>query len=164
MKQKHILLLFLYSFGLGTVIAQESPIVTGGIASGSGGSVCYSAGQVFYLTQSSTDGTITTGAQQPFEITTITSVDEGNDINLFCSAYPNPTTDFLILKVDASTTLSIHSISYLLYDMNGRLIESKMVESTETSIAMVNFVPAIYFLKVTNGNNEVKTFKIIKTQ
>ena len=29
---------------------------------------------------------------------------------------------------------------------------------------MVNFISGIYFLKVTNGNNEVKIFKIIKTQ
>jgi len=159
MKQKHILLLFLYSFGLRTAIAQESSIATGGIATGSGGSICYSVGQVFYISQNNTNGNITTGVQQPFEITTITSVDEGNEINLSFSAYPNPTTDFLILKVD---NIEQSTCFYHLFEMNGRLIESKMVESTETSISMGNFVPAIYFLKVTNGNNEVKTFKIIK--
>ena len=56
----------------------------------------------------------------------------------------------------------LKDLSYQLYDMNGKLLENKKVTGNETSIVMSNLVPATYFVKVTEGNKEVKTFKIIK--
>jgi len=46
--------------------------------------------------------------------------------------------------------------------MNGKLLESKKIEGNQTSIVMSNLEPSAYFVKVTEGNKEVKTFKIIK--
>jgi hypothetical protein len=46
--------------------------------------------------------------------------------------------------------------------MNGKLLESKKITGNQTSIVMSNLVPATYFVKVTESNKEVKTFKIIK--
>jgi hypothetical protein len=115
-----------------------------------------------YTTNTGTNGTVAQGVQQPFEISVVTGLEEAKGINLSVSAYPNPTTDFLNLKVDASTPLSIQSMSYQLYDINGKLLENKKIEGNETSIVMSNLVPATYFVKVTEGNKEVKTFKIIK--
>jgi len=102
------------------------------------------------------------GVQQPFEISVVTAIEEAKGINLSVTAYPNPTTDFLQLKVDASTTLSIQSMSYQLYDMNGKLLQSEKITGNQTSIVMSNLVPANYFVKVIQANKEVKTFKIIK--
>ena len=154
--------LLTFTLSLSTVQAQESVNATGGNASGSGGSASYSVGQVVYTTNTGTNGTVAQGVQQPFEISVVTGLEEAKGINLSVSAYPNPTTDFLNLKVDASTPLSIQSMSYQLYDINGKLLENKKIEGNETSIVMSNLVPATYFVKVTEGNTEVKTFKIVK--
>jgi len=145
--------------GLTGIQAQTSVNATGGNASGSGGTVSYSLGQVVYTTNTGTNGSVAQGVQQPYEISVVTGLEAAKDISLSVSAYPNPTTDFLNLKVENYDNTSL---SYQLFDMNGKLLEAKKIEDTQTSIVTSNLVPAIYFLKVTQGNKEVKTFKIIK--
>ena len=154
--------IILLGLGLTGLQAQESVNATGGDASGSGGSVSYSVGQVVYTTNIGANGSVAQGVQQPYEISVVTGLEEAKGINLSVSAYPNPTTDYLTLRIDASTTLSIQSMSYQLYDMNGKLLQSEKITGNQTSIVMSNLVPANYFVKVTQGNKEVKTFKIIK--
>jgi hypothetical protein len=164
MKHKVLILcaLFLLTIGLTGMQAQTALTATGGIASGSGGSVSYSVGQVVYTTNTGTSGSVAQGVQQPFEISAVTGIEDAKGITLQCSAYPNPTTDILNLKVDASTMISIQSMSYQLYDISGKLLQTKKLEGNQTRIVMSNLVSATYFLKVTDGNKEVKTFKIIK--
>ena len=161
MKYKKLKLsaILLLGFGLTGLYAQEAIPTTGGNASSSGGSVSYSAGQVVYTTNTGTNGSVAQGVQQPYEISVVTWLEEANGINLICSVYPNPTTDFLQLKVENYDNTNL---SYQLFDISGKLLESKKLESTQTNIVMSNLVPATYFLKVTDGNKEVKTFKIIK--
>jgi len=154
--------LLLLGLGLTGLQAQESVNATGGNASGSGGTVSYSVGQVVYTTNIGTNGSVAQGVQQPYEISVVTGLEEAKGINLTVSAYPNPTTDYLTLEVDASTTLSIQSMAYQLYDMQGKLLQNEKITSNQASIVMSNLVPATYFVKVTESNKEVKTFKIIK--
>jgi len=46
--------------------------------------------------------------------------------------------------------------------LQGKSIENKKITSTTEIIRMENLPSATYFLKVTNNNKEVKSFKIIK--
>jgi hypothetical protein len=161
--------MLLFAIGLTGLQAQEVIPSSGGNASGSGGSASYSVGQMVYTTHTGTNGSVAQGVQQPYEISVITAIEEAKDITLQCSAYPNPTIEFVKLKVDASTLvypasagLSIHSLSYQLFDMYGKLLETKKLDGYETNIVMSNLVPATYFVKVIQGNKEIKTFKIIK--
>ena len=50
------------------VIAQEAPTTSGGDATGSGGSVAFSIGQVVYVTNTGSTGTEAEGVQQPYEV------------------------------------------------------------------------------------------------
>jgi len=61
-----------------------------------------------------------------------------------------------------SATISIQSLSYQLYDVNGKLVQNNNVESNETNIMMSGFTSGTYLLKVNQGNTSFKTFKIIK--
>lgn len=161
MKYKKFKLCALLLFGLGLTVlqAQESSNATGGSASGSGGSATYSVGQVVYTTNTGTNGSVAQGVQQPFEISIATGVDEAQGISLMISAFPNPTTDYLTLKVENFQLSTLH---YQLFDINGKLLRNEKLTSKHTIIAMSNLVPATYFLKVTETDKEVKTFKIIK--
>jgi hypothetical protein len=150
---------FLLGLGLTSLQAQESVNATGGIASGSGGSASYSVGQVVYTTNTGTSGSVAQGVQQPFEISVVTELKEAKDINLSVTAYPNPTTNFLTLSINE---FDISNLSYQLYDMQGKLLQNEKITENETSIAMNCLVPATYFVKVIQGNKELKTFKIIK--
>jgi hypothetical protein len=157
-KLKLSALIFLIS-GTTGIHAQESVPASGSNAAGSGGSVSYTVGQLVYSTNTGVNGSVAQGVQQAFEISTISWVEQGVGINLLCSVYPNPTNDFLTLKV---ADIKTENLTYWLYSISGKLLESKKIESSETSITITSFKPATYFLKVMDGIKEVKIFKIIK--
>ena len=158
MKHKKVKLSVLL-LGLGlTAQAQQATTATGGDASGSGGTVAYSLGQIVYTTNTGTNGSVAQGVQQPYEISIVLGI-EDNSINLELVAYPNPTTNFLTLNVDKA---ELSTLNFQLYDILGKLIESRKIISSTETIGMANLPSATYFLKVSNNNNEVKTFKIIK--
>lgn len=158
MKHKKVKLSVLL-LGLGlTAQAQQATTATGGDASGSGGTVAYSLGQIVYTTNTGTNGSVAQGVQQPYEISIVLGI-EDNSINLELVAYPNPTTNFLTLNVGKA---ELSTLNFQLYDILGKLIESRKIISSTETIGMANLPSATYFLKVSNNNNEVKTFKIIK--
>ena len=162
MKHKRLKLSALLFLGLGLtgLQAQTSVNATGGDALGSGGSASYSVGQVAYQTHTRTSGSVSEGVQQPFEISVVTGIEEAKDIFLNVSAYPNPTTDYLELKVE---NLQLSELSYKLYDISGKVYQNKEIGNSITKIEMQNLPQGIYFIKVIDTKNkEVKTFKIIK--
>jgi hypothetical protein len=158
MKHKKVKLSVLL-LGLGlTAQAQEAITTTGGNASSSEGSISYSVGQIVYKTNSGSTGSVAQGVQQPYEISILLGI-EDNSINLKLTAYPNPTSNFLTLNASNS---KLSTLNFELYDISGKLIESRKIISSSETIAMENLPNATYFLKVNNNNNEVKIFKIIK--
>lgn len=177
LKRLKLSTVLLLGLGLTGLQAQESVNATGGSASGGGGSVSYSVGQVGYTTNTGTSGSVAEGVQQPYEISVVTGLEEAKGINLSVSAYPNPTTDYLTLRIDE---FEISNLSYQLYDISGKLLQNEKITGNQTRIVMSNLVPANYFVKVIQRNKEVhhvksnevgakqfnvvKTFKIIKTQ
>lgn len=153
---------FVAGIGIADLHAQEAVPASGGIGSGIGGSVSYSIGQVVDATYSGVSGYVTQGVQQPYEISVVNESDNGKDITLQCSAFPNPTTNYLTLKIDPSSTLNLPSLSFQLFDLDGRLIDSHALVNNETKIKMSFLKPNIYLLKVVAGNKSLKIFKIIK--
>jgi hypothetical protein len=149
-----------WGLGVTRLLAQDALTATGGNVSGSTGSVSYSIGQIAYVAESGTTGSAAEGVQQPYEIYTITGIEEASQITLIASAYPNPATDFIILKTEGYTTANL---TYQLYGSNGQLLESRKIEGNETRICMSTHPAASYFLIVTNNDNELKTFKITKS-
>lgn len=149
----------LLGLGLTGLQAQTSVNATGGNSSGSGGSASYSVGQVVYTTNTGTSGSMAQGVQQPYEISVVTSIEEAKGINLTVSAYPNPTTDYLTLEVKE---FELSNLNFQLYDMNGKLLQNEKIIGSQTSIVMSNLVPATYFVRVIQGNQSIKEFKIIK--
>lgn len=158
-RTKFSVVILMFLIGLTGVNAQEALPAAGGNASGSEGSVSYTIGQMAYTLNSGTSGSVSQGVQQPYEIMVLTGVDERLGIDLTMKAYPNPTTNFLTLSHNKS---DLSELVYQLCDMNGRLLESKILESGETTISMSKYNPSAYILKVIQNNKEIKTFKIIK--
>jgi hypothetical protein len=149
--------LLLLGFGL-TAQAQQATTATGGDATGSGGSVAYSVGQIVYTTHTGSTGSVAQGVQQPYEISVVLGV-ENSLIDLDITAYPNPTTHFLTLNIGNALSETLH---FQLCDLGGKIIERRKITNRTETIQMENLATATYFLKVSNANNEVKIFKIIK--
>lgn len=151
--------LFFFLIGMTGLYAQVTVTTTGGNASGSGGTSSYTVGQLGYTTNSGTTGSVAQGVQQPFEISIVEGVEEAKEIELSCLLFPNPTSDFVNLKLNS---FKVENIIYQIFDFNGKLLESKTIEGDETSIEMKKYADAVYFLKVFQGDKELKTFKIVK--
>lgn len=157
--KKYILgtLFFLVPF---FIISQEIISSTNGDSSGSGGSSSYTIGQVFFNTIESDNGSLVQGVQQPFEFQTL-STPALLTVQLTAVTYPNPTTDFVLLKI---LDTALENLEYTLFDLNGKTIVSKKINSFSTKITMKNFAIGMYLLKLTKNNQPLKTFKIIKKQ
>ena len=156
---KNLLIASIFLLGITSqTIAQENAMATSGNAVGTGGSASYSVGQVVYTTLTGSNGSVAQGVQQPYEISIITGVSE-KTIQLEMSVYPNPTTDFLKLKVESE---KFESLQYQLIGLQGKVIKNATITANNTTIKMEALPKAIYFLSVINGIKTVKTFKIIK--
>ncbi|MBK6834641.1 MAG: T9SS type A sorting domain-containing protein [Bacteroidetes bacterium] len=158
MKQKKIKLsVLLLSIGI-SVQAQQATTTTGGDASGSGGTVAYSVGQVVYTTNTDASGTVSQGVQQAYEIFTV-GIKE-TELNISLSVYPNPTADNLTLQIQDYNN---EKLSYQLFDMQGKQLSNGQIVAQQTQINMNSLPTATYFVNVVNQENKkVQSFKIIK--
>ena len=161
MKQniKILCFLILCIFSNAYLQGQQTVTTTGGTATGSGGSVTYTAGQVTYQTFTGSNGSIVQGVQQPWEISTITAIENTEGISLEMNVYPNPTGGSLKLIVKS---FDHKNLRFRIYDMNGLLLQDKKIESEETEIFLQDYSSSMYFLKVINNKQEVKVFKVVK--
>jgi hypothetical protein len=139
--------------------AQDNVNASGGNASGSGGTVEYSVGQIVFQTHTGANGSVAEGVQQPYEISVITAIRETEGITLSASAYPNPVSDNLILEME---DFELANLRFQLFDITGKLLQSGDITGNRTYIAMGDLFPATYIVKIIRKNIEVKTFKIIK--
>lgn len=159
-KSKSISILF---FALGLfwsvfAFGQESTNASGGDATGSGGTLAYSIGQVDYTTHIGSLGSSAQGVQHAYEI--FSSSLEELDINISLNVFPNPTTENLTLEI---SDYQIQKLSYHLFDNRGKHLGNAQIESQQTIIKLSQLPQATYFLDVvTDQNIKVHSFKIIK--
>jgi len=149
-------ILFVLLLGIAELNAQIILLTTGGNASHEG-SIDYSIGQTLYTTQTGLNGSVTAGVNQPLEISIVT----GNEINVIileAVVYPNPTNNYVSLKLLEDQS----NLSYRLVNEHGKILKNNKISSFETNIDLSDLAPAIYFLIVHRERKEIKSFRIIK--
>lgn len=157
-KSKKLIFLLALVLVANLASAQESTNVSGGNATGSGGSVSYSVGQVVYTTNSGSSGTVAQGVQHAYEISVVGVNDTQSNISL--NAYPNPTADVLTLQI---SNYNNEKLMYKLYDLNGKLISSEQIIASQTQINTATLAISTYFIDILNQENKkVQSFKILK--
>ena len=149
-----VLILFTSLLGF----SQETVLSSGKDASGAGGVVNYSIGQVAYISSSGARGSVSKGVQQPFEIYVL-GTDNFPNISMSFAVYPNPTTSFVVLKMAAYNQ---EKWQYELFDISGKKIESKPITTEEMQIQLEKYASGIYILQIIDQSKIIKTFKIIK--
>lgn len=140
------------------IYSQETIPISGAEAIGVGGSISYTVGQLVYTNPVTSLGSLNQGIQQSIEFVTLSNP-ELTAVSLKAVTYPNPTTESITLALkDADLT----GLSYVMYDLLGRLVNKGTVATSETEIAMKSLPIGVYILRVQQNNKELKTFKIIK--
>ena len=157
MRTISLMLSFVVSISL---CAQSSINSAGAEATGQGGSLSYSVGQVVYSSSSSSAGAVSAGVQQAYEVSVATQVSATN-LNIDASVYPNPTTDFLILNVSEIE----ENYTYLVTDINGKQLKTGLINNTQTSLDFSSYVTGTYFIKLAGqDNSNIKNFQVIKNK
>ena len=141
-----------------TVQSQDAVAISGGEAIGSGGTSSYTLGQVFYTVTTANYGSISQGVQQSFELFTLSNP-QLMTVNLEALVYPNPSSDHVKLNI---TDNALTDLSYVLLNIQGKVVSSAKLSSLDTPISLHGLSVGTYVLKVSQKNNELKTFKIIK--
>jgi len=140
--------------------AQSGTVTSGQEASGSGGSLSASLGQVVYQTYTSSGGTLSEGLQQAYEIFIITNTTE-IEFDLDVQVYPNPTTDKITLEI---TEQGLSDLKYRLLDVQGKILMTQDLQSPRTEINFLEKAAGIYFVQLISDSQLLKTFKIFKNQ
>lgn len=153
------LLVILVFFGSTALYAQSDINTAGGDATGPNGSASYTIGQLNYATYFGPNGSASLGVQQAYEISVVVGINEVFGINLGLNAFPNPTVDFLNLEVDNYLN---NNLTFYLYDLNGKVLAEGPITQSLTTIEMSTYEPAIYFVKISQNQKDIKTFKIAK--
>ncbi|MBU1012335.1 MAG: T9SS type A sorting domain-containing protein [Bacteroidetes bacterium] len=152
---------FLFCISFYSLInAQQLEVIStgGGYSENGQGSISFSIGEVIIQTIAHGDLCLTQGFCQTN--ITITAISEIKGLDYELMAYPNPTKNYVILKIGIE---NLRKLKFILYDANGRLILMKEIISDETQIPFNFLIPANYYLKIFDELKELKTFKIVKT-
>jgi len=157
-KSKKLVFLLALLLVANLATAQESTNTSGGEATGSGGSVSYSVGQVVYTTSTGSGGTVAQGVQHAYEINVVGIIDQ--QLKIALNAYPNPTADVLTLQI---SNYNNEKLMYQLYDLQGKLLSSAQIIAQQTLINTSTLPVSSYFIDVFNQENQkVQSFKIFK--
>lgn len=145
------------------IVSQNTISSLGADIVGIGGTVNFTIGQIAYNTFSSSIFSESQGVQQPYEISIITSILDLDVAEIYCTVFPNPTNDALIIH-----TKNPHDgrFFYKLYDIKGIQLLSNCINQEVTNLSLSTLPPAIYFINILDSESDkrpiFKTFKIIK--
>lgn len=155
MDRKQLLTLLLCLWCIGA-LAQPHDLISASGASfkNSSGYLSFSIGECITSTLTSSSAILTQGYLQTRLGTGVPVVSQPE---IRMSVFPNPVNDLLILQIDDP-----QDFDYLLYDIRGALLNRGLVLNVRTEIDLSALAPAVYILRVTKNNEEVRLFQIVK--
>lgn len=130
---------------------------SGGSGQNAQGSLDWTIGEAVTATVTDGTSTLTQGFQQP-TLVIATSQNENNDV-MHLLVYPNPTADYVTLKLDPSGT---QQINYKVYDSAGKLVNEGKATSNQSNISFQNMASGQYTISLTDNQLKTQHISIIK--
>ncbi len=158
--KKILFLLFALSIFSFSLYSQSAVVTTGGTATGSGGTVTYTVGQIADQKVDGNGQFIIEGVQQPFEIQEV-GISSYPNITLEAILYPNPTTSKVMLSI-RKYEIPSYGLTAQLFDFNGKLVKSFIVKDLDTEIDFSAYAASTYHLRIVDDKTLLKTFKVVK--
>ena len=140
-------------------LTPEVITTAGDYFSNSYASLSITIGELATETVSNSNNILTQGFQQSQYFTV--DIEENKKNGFAVTVFPNPTND--ILNIDFKTENDVNT-SIQLCDENGKILINENIKVLETSrkYDLKIFAAGLYFLKIKNDNDYLKTVKIIK--
>lgn len=139
----------------------QSQILSGGKSDiSSGGSISSSIGLSPSTIASNGSYTVSSGTQQPYEISMYLSVVDISNKSIDVKIYPNPFSENVFIKF--SENLNKEKYSYKIVDLNGRLITKGDLKEISNILNLQNLSTGNYMLEINQSGTTINTYKIIK--
>jgi hypothetical protein len=135
---------------------QSNTVGAGGDASGSGGSVAFSVGQIDYKHFNSSGGSASLGVQQPYSIEETNSLSESGEL-ISVTIGPNPGSDWLSILTESDK-----NYRFYITDSNGKIVLEEHILQGSHQVSMNHWATGMYFLHISDDQKPVKQIKIIK--
>ncbi len=154
---KYLAILLMLIPAVSIVSAQEVVSSNGDSQSAAGYEVSWTVGEAVIETMIGGTNTLTQGFHQTR--LTVTAVTDLLYPGLEIKVFPNPTQEFITIRFSEY----IEDTRYSLYDLRGKLIENKLINSADTEIDLKKYASGQYILKLTNKSRQpIQTFQVIK--
>jgi hypothetical protein len=163
MKNKTVQILcviLFFALNMGTAIAQNATVTAGGTATGSGGTLTYTIGQIADQKVEGNGRYVIEGVQQPYEIQVV-GINSYPNITLEAILYPNPTSSKVVLSI-RNYEIPSQGLTAQLYDFNGKMVKSIVVKDLDTEIDFSAYAAATFQLRIVDDKTLLKTFKVVK--
>ena len=137
---------------------QQAVTTSGGNASAVSGSISYTIGQIDYESVTGSNGNVSQGVQQPFEVFIVLA---NNNFSYSFSGMlaPNPATESTILSLGDDFT-SFNNMQFDLTDITGKVLKKGTINAKETIVDVATLAEACYFLNFYENGKQIKTFKL----
>lgn len=150
--------IFIQLFGIGGGYGETS----------NGNSLSYSMGESMVATTSNFNQTLTQGFQQN-SFKAVVGIIEVKDVTINVEAYPNPTTEFLNIKISGNhKELNSKEYELILFDMLGKQVQLDKNWTDEQTIRLdLKQIPTGMYMvnfKEIATSKIVSTFKVTKTE
>lgn len=153
--KKNTLMLFSFFASL-AVSAQEVVATQGDSYSNASANIDFTIGEVVINTE--TDGT--NDLTQGFHQTNWNFVGmEDHSPSYEATIFPNPTSEVLNIK-----TSTFENVTYTVYNAQGKLVMQNILSAEQTPIQVSQLAPGSYSITLNKETQNLKTFKLIKTQ
>jgi hypothetical protein len=155
MKYSVIILMLLLAGSVAS--AQEVVSGNGDFKTAAGVEVSWTIGETVIETLIGDANALTQGFHQTK--LTVTAVSDVLFPGLEIKVFPNPTPDILTIHFSEY----IEGSRYWLFDLRGKLLENKLINSSDTELNMKHYASGQYILKLTNKSRQaIQTFQVIK--
>jgi hypothetical protein len=119
----------------------------------------WSVGEISTETYSNDDHVLTQGFHHGVYV--ITTVFDCLFSEIIISVSPNPTDGFINLKVESK---EIERLAFSVTDLTGIVIQTEMLSPETEPIDFSDYATGTYFITVSQNNQVIRSFKIIKNQ
>ena len=140
------------------VCAQQTVVPAGGVATGAGGSVCWTLGQVDYTANGSASGTVAQGVQQPIEFLILATAEE-DPVTRSISAMPDTASDGITVQLGGT---SQGTTTYRVVDLTGQEVANGRFTGASAYIPFSALAASTYFIHVLYGGSDTSVLRVIK--
>lgn len=154
-----LLILIILTFGSNTMsLGQMGAVAAGGEIKSGDFVMSFSVGQPVYTNISQDNILISQGLQHP-KIRLFTKIHERETDEVSFTVYPNPASENLNIDLNEN---NMQELKLVILSLDGKILIKEIIQESKHAVAVKDLKPGTYILLISNGNQVLSSYQIIK--